>query len=82
MNKEKIMYALNHPETMPERAYCQLPSDKTQVIVVVNGETGYYPYQKYPTADIAKETCCYCNELFGVTEEQCEALLILSMKGK
>lgn len=81
MNKKEFMYAIDHPETLPERAYCTLPTDKTHVIIVVNGEHGYYPYQKYSTEEDAKNTCDYCNKLFGVTEEQKEALLILSMRG-
>ena len=80
MNKEKFMELLKHPENLPERAYTTLPSDPTEVIIVVNGETGYYRYQKYPTAELAKETCDYGNEMFGVSEEAREALTILSMR--
>lgn len=56
MNKQKLIELLNNPESLPERAYTTLPSDPTEVIIVVNGETGYYHYQKYPTAELAKET--------------------------
>ena len=73
MNKQKLMELLEHPENLPDRAYTTLPSDPTEVIIVVNGETGYYHYQKYSTAD-------YGNEMFGVSEEAREALTILSMK--
>ena len=80
MNKQKLMELLEHPETLPERAYTTLPSDPTEVIIVVNGETGYYHYQKYPTAEVAKGTCDYWNEMFEVSEEAREALTILSMR--
>ena len=80
MNKQKFMEFLEHPENLPEFAYTTLPSDPTEVIIVVNGETGYYRYQKYPTAALAKETCDYTNEMFGVSEEAREALTILSMR--
>ena len=80
MNKQKFMELLEHPESLPERAYTTLPSDPTEVIIVVNGETGYYHYQKYPTVELAKETCDYCNEIFEVSEEAREALAILSMR--
>ena len=50
MNKQKLTELLNNPENLPERAYTTLPSDPTEVIIVVNGDTGYYHYQKYPTA--------------------------------
>ena len=80
MNKQKLMELLNNPESLPERAFTTLPSDLTEVIIVVNGETGYYRYQKYPTAELAKETCDYWNEMLGVSEEAREALTILSMK--
>lgn len=33
-----------------------------------------------PTAELAKGTCDYGNEMFGVSEEAREALTILSMK--
>ena len=74
------MELLNNPENLPKYAYTTLPSDPTEVIIVVNGETGYYCYQKYPTAELAEETCDYGNEMFGVSEEAREALTILSMK--
>lgn len=80
MNKQKLMELLEHPENLPERAYTTLPNDPTEVIIVVKGETGYYHYQKYSTAELAKETCDYGNEMFGVSEEAREALTILSMK--
>ena len=80
MNKQKLMELLNNPESLPERAFTTLPSDPTEVIIVVNGKTGYYRYQKYPTAELAKETCDYWNEMLGVSEEAREALTILSMK--
>ena len=80
MNKEKFMELLEHPENLPERAYTTLPIAPTEVIIVVNGETGYYHYQKYTTAELAKETCNYGNEMFGVSEEAREALTILSMR--
>ena len=80
MNKQKLIDLLKHPENLPERAYTTLPSDPTEVIIVVNGETGYYHYQKYTTAKLAKETCDYGNEMFGVSEEAREALTILSMR--
>ena len=80
MNKQKLMELFNNPESLPERAFTTLPSDSTEVIIVVNGETGYYRYQKYPTAELAKETCDYWNEMFEVSEEAREALTILSMK--
>lgn len=80
MNKEKLMYALNHPDELPERAAALLPSDPTQVIILAKGETGYYPYQSYPTKEMAKETCEYMNELYNCTAEQAEAMKILSMR--
>lgn len=80
MNKQKVMELLNNPENLPNRAFTTLPSDPTEVIIVVNGETGYYRYQKYPTAELAEETCDYGNEMFGVSKEAREALTILSMK--
>ena len=80
MNKQKFMELLEHPETLPERAYTTLPSDPTEVIIVVNGESGYYRYQKYPTAELAKETCDYWNEMCEVSEEARKALTILSMR--
>lgn len=80
MNKQKFMELLKHPENLPERAFTTLPSDPTEVIIVVNGDTGYYHYQKYPTTALAKETCDYWNEMLGVSEETREALTILSMK--
>lgn len=80
MNKQKLVELLEHPENLPERAYTTLPSDPTEIIIVVNGETGYYRYQKYPTAELAKETRDYCNEMFGISEEAREALTILSMR--
>ena len=80
MNKQKLMELLEHPENLPERAYTTLPSDTTEVIIVVNGETGYYRYQKYPTAELAKETYDHWNEMFEVSEEAREALTILSMR--
>ena len=80
MHKQKLIDLLNNPEILPERAFTTLPSDPTEVIIVVNGETGYYHYQKYPTAELAKETCNCGNEMFGVSEEAREALTILSMR--
>ena len=80
MNKQKFMELLKHPENLPERAFTTLPSDPTEVIIVVNGETGYYHYQKYPAVELAKETCDYGNEIFGVSEEAREALTMLSMR--
>ena len=80
MNKQKLMELLEHPENLPERAYTTFPSDPTEVIIVVNGETGYYHYQKYSTEELAKETCDYGNKMFGVSEEAREALTILSMR--
>ena len=80
MNKQKLMELFNNPESLPERAYTTLPSDPTEVIIVVNGETGHYRYQKYPTAELAKETCDYWNEMFEVSEEAREVLTILSMR--
>ena len=74
------MELLEHPENLPLRAFTTLPSDPNEVIIVVNGETGYYRYQKYPTAELAEETCDYRNETFGVSKEAREALTILSMK--
>ena len=80
MNKQKLIELLEHPENLPERAYTTLPSDPTEVIIVVNGESGYYHYQKYPTAELANETCDYWNEMCEVSEEAREALTILSMR--
>lgn len=80
MNKQKLTELLEHPENLPKRAYAILPSDKTEMIIVVNGETGYYRYQKYPTIELAKETCDHANEMLGVSEEAREALVILSMR--
>ena len=80
MNKQKLMELLNNPENLPERAFTTLPSDPTEVIIVVNGKTGYYRYQKYSTAELAKETRDYGNAIFGVSEEAREALTLLSMK--
>jgi hypothetical protein len=80
MNKEKLMYALNHPDELPERAAVLLPSDKTQVIIVTKGQTGYYPYQSYPTKAMEEETCTYMNQLYNCTKEEAEAMQILSMR--
>ena len=80
MKNKKLIELLNNPESLPERAFTTLPSDPTEVIIVVNGETGYYRYQKYSTAELAKETCDYGNKIFGVSEEAREALTILSMR--
>ena len=80
MNRQRLMELLEHTENLPERAYTTLPSDPTEVIIVVNGKTGYYHYQKYPTAELAKETCDYGNKMFGVPEEAREALTMLSMR--
>ena len=80
MKNKKLIELLNNPENLPVRAFTTLPSNPTEVIIVVNGETGYYRYQKYPTAELAKETCDYGNEMFGVSEEAREALTILSMR--
>lgn len=81
MNKEKLMYALEHPDTLPERAYHTMPSDKKTVIIVVNGERGYYHYQTYETEQQAEETCKYCNENIAfATDVEAEALMILSMR--
>lgn len=80
MNKEKLMYALNHPDELPERAAVLLPSDKTQVIILTKGDTGYYPYQSYPTKKMAEETCTYMNQLYNCTKEEAEAMQILSMR--
>ena len=80
MNKEKLMYALNHPDELPERAAALLPSDKTQVIILARGQTGYYPYQSYPTKEMAEETCEYMNQLYNCTKEEAEAMQILSMR--
>lgn len=80
MNKQKFMELLEHPENLPRRAYATLPSDPTEVIIVVNGEPGYYHYHKCKTAELAKETCHIANVMFGVSEEAREALIILSMR--
>ena len=80
MNKQKLMELLEHPENLPELAYTTLPSDPTEVIMIVNGKRGYYPVRKSPTPRFAKEDVDYRNEIFGVSEEAREALTILSMK--
>lgn len=80
MNKQKLIELLNNPENLPERVYTTLPSDPNEVIIVVNGETGYYRYQRYPTAELAKGTCDYWNKIFEVSEEARKALTILSMR--
>lgn len=81
MNKDEVMYAIQHPETLPEMAYCTLSSDSKQVIIVKKGESGYYPFQKYPTIEDAVTTCDYCNEnIAHATKEQAYALMILSMR--
>jgi len=83
MDKEKLAHCIKHPEILPERAYVQKPSEPEEVIIVVNGETGYYHYQKYPNAIMAKETCDFCNSSIAhATEEEAKALLILSMRNK
>ena len=77
MNKQKLMELLEHPENLPELAYTTLPSDPTEVIMIVNGKRGYYPVWKSLTPRFAKEDVDYRNEIFGVSDE---ALTILSMK--
>ena len=80
MNKQKLMDLLEHPENLPERAFTTLPSDPTEAIYVMKGEYGYWPLNFYPTAEMAKEHCDHMNKLKGVSEEEVEALTILSFK--
>ena len=80
MNKQKLMELLEHPENLPKRAYATLPSDPTVAIYVMKGECGYWPLNFYPTAEMAREHCDYLNKINGVSEEEVEALVILSMK--
>lgn len=80
MNKQKLMELLKHPENLPERAYTTLPSDPTEVIYVMRGEYGYWDFNFYPTAEMAKECCDDLNKRHGLSEEEVEALTILSMR--
>lgn len=80
MNKQKLMELLENPENLPERAFTTLPSNPTEVIYVMKGEYGYWTLNFYPTAEMAKECCDYMNKLKGISEEEAEALTILSMK--
>lgn len=82
MNKQKLMELLEHPENLPECAYTTLPSDPTAAIYVMKGEYGYWPLNFYPTAEMAKERCDYMNKSEGVSEEEVEALVLLSMRKK
>jgi hypothetical protein len=80
MKNDLIKHYLDNPEELPDRAYTTLPSDPTEVIIVVRGESGYYHYQKYPNKEMAKGTCDYFNEHYNATPEMVHALTLLSMK--
>lgn len=82
INHEEVKRLLDHPDELPERGYTTLPSDPTEVIIVVKGETGYYHYQKYDTAKDAELTAKFWNAQFKASPEAVEALTILSMRSK
>lgn len=82
INHNELKRLLSHPEELPERGYTTLPSDPTEVIIVVKGETGYYHYQKYETEKDAELTAKFWNDQFDASPEAVEALTILSMRNK
>lgn len=81
IDKDKLKEFLSNPEKLPERAFTVLPGNPKQVIIVVKGETGYYPYQEYETEEQAADTIEYANNGLDVCPEAAEALQILSMRG-
>ena len=80
MNNQKLTELLEHPENLAPVAYATLPSNPKQLIIVTNGETGYYVCGEFDTEEQAKQVCDSRNEILGVSEEEREALVILSMK--
>lgn len=82
INHSEVKRLLYHQEELPARGYTTLPSDPTEVIIVVKGETGYYHYQKYETEEDAEMTARFWNEQFNASPEAVEALMILSMRSK
>lgn len=80
MNKQKLMDLLVHPEYLAPVAYATLPGNPKQLIIVANGETGYYVCGEFDTEEQAKQVRDGRNEILGVSEEEREALVILSMK--
>lgn len=80
MNIQKISELLENPEKLPPVAYSTLPSDSKQVIVVAKGESGYYSYGEFATEEQAKQERDRRNEILCVSEEEREALTILSMR--
>lgn len=80
MNNAIVKNLLNHPSTLPELCYATLPSNPRAVIIIKRGERGYYPYMVCDTADDAKRVVLCGNNNLVVTEEEAQALLILSMR--
>ena len=81
IDKNKLIELLDNPQNLPEKAFTVLPSNPKLVIIVVKGETGYYPYQEYETEEYAAGTVEYANASMEVCPEAVEALKILSMRG-
>jgi hypothetical protein len=64
---------------LPEFCYATLPTDENKLIVIKNGEKGYYPVD-----DLSDAYLCSAernNELLGVTKAQAEAMRMGSMFG-
>lgn len=81
IDKSKLEEFLSNPEKLPESAFTVLPGSPKQVIIVVKGETGYYPYQAYDTEEQAADTVEYANSGLDICPEAAEALLLMSMRG-
>jgi hypothetical protein len=64
---------------LPEFCYSTLPSDKSKLIILKAGETGYYPVD--PLSDAYLCDADRNNELLGVTKAQAEAMRAGSMFG-
>lgn len=80
MNIQKISEMLENPEKLPPVAYSTLPSVPKRLIMVIKGESGYYGCGEFATEEQAKQSCDRRNEILGVSEEEREALVILSMR--
>jgi hypothetical protein len=64
---------------LPEFCYATLPSDDSKLIVIRNGEKGYYRVD--PLSDAYLCSAERNNELLGVTKAQAEAMRMGSMFG-
>ena len=80
MNYANVKNHLDNPGTLPELCYATLAGNPRSVIIVKRGERGYYPYMVCDTADDAKRVVICGNNNLCVTEEEMEALVILSMR--